>query len=81
MVKQWSEFTCEEKREEHLKRRLSSAGVKLNSLAATKRCRFKATLLMKTIKRDIFCRVPVTILSGTCTACRAGVNPAAKEYK
>jgi hypothetical protein len=78
LAKQRSEFTREKKREERLKRRLLPAGVKLDSLEIHQ---FKATQLMKTINRNIFRRVPVTILPGTCTACRAGINQAAKEYK
>jgi hypothetical protein len=74
LVKEWSEFTPEEKREERFQRWLSPAGVNFVSPEAASKYRARATRLMKAIKMEIPDRVPVTIPSSSYIAYHAGTD-------
>jgi uroporphyrinogen-III decarboxylase len=71
-VKNWSEMTWEEKREERFKKWLEAPGVKFNSPAAKKAYRERVTRFIKVIKLEEPDRVPCILPSGFFPAHYAG---------
>ena len=72
VVKNWSEMTWQERREERLKKWLSPQDVKWGSLEAAKKYKDRATRMMKAIKLEIPDRVPLHITGGSMVAYNAG---------
>ncbi|OGN97062.1 MAG: hypothetical protein A2Y89_07165 [Chloroflexi bacterium RBG_13_51_18] len=71
-VKNWSEMTWQEKREERFKKWLSPTDVKWSSPKAAKTYKARATRMMKAIKMEVPDRVPVHITGGSIVAYNAG---------
>jgi len=71
-VKNWSEMTWQEKREQRFKKWLSADGVKFGSPEAEKKYKDRATRMIKAIKMEIPDRVPVHITGGSMVAYNAG---------
>src|SRR4030042_385314 len=71
-VKNWSEMTWQEKREERFKKWLSPLDVKWSSPKAAKTYKARATRMMKAIKMEVPDRVPVHITGGSMVAYNAG---------
>jgi len=71
-VKEWSDMTWQEKREQRFAKWLSTEGIKFASPVAKKKYKERATRMIKAIKMEIPDRVPLHITGGSMVAYNAG---------